>query len=296
MKRWKMVLTGMCAAAGLLIGAMPAVCEEETTEAAKEADEEIQMSVGTLLGGWQATEDAAVTEELQAVFEKALEGLLGVDYEPVAYLGSQVVAGRNHCFLSRARTVYPGAQPYYVFVMIYEDLQGNAKLNSIIPLSFEDLANARFSTEEIAEHADYLYVDYDFMTDEPVGVWYLVPEEDLSGYTCISADGTDAMPVAYGTAKELLDAAFLAGEEETNVLPVSGGKGAILWQSPDGVCAYVRNYKDYGDTWSGDEEGSMQVSEADLAALEYMTDEEEINALIESFGEDLIIPESEKDA
>ena len=136
MKRWKMVLTGMCAAAGLLIGAMPAVCEEETTEAAKEADEEIQMSVGTLLGGWQATEDAAVTEELQAVFEKALEGLLGVDYTPVAYLGSQVVAGMNHCFLCVATTVVPGAEPSYALAYMYQDLSGGVKLMNVVRFDF----------------------------------------------------------------------------------------------------------------------------------------------------------------
>ena len=31
-----------------------------------------------LVGGWQAAEDSAVTEELQAVFDKGLEGLVGV--------------------------------------------------------------------------------------------------------------------------------------------------------------------------------------------------------------------------
>ena len=54
---------------------------------------------GPLSGGWTPSADPAVTEELQVVFDKGLEGLVGVGYTPVAYLGSQVVAGTNHAFL-----------------------------------------------------------------------------------------------------------------------------------------------------------------------------------------------------
>ena len=61
-----------------------------------------------LAGGWSIAESQALTEETLAVFEKGMEGLLGVDYTPVAYLGSQVVAGMNHCFLCVATTVVPG--------------------------------------------------------------------------------------------------------------------------------------------------------------------------------------------
>ena len=87
-----------------------------------------------MVGGWKAAEDTAVTEELKALFDKAAETLMGVDYEPVAYLGSQLVAGTNHCFLCRATVVYPGAEPYWVLVYLYEDLQG-----SVSVLGFEDV-------------------------------------------------------------------------------------------------------------------------------------------------------------
>ena len=39
---------------------------------------------GPLSGGWTPSADPAVTEELQAVFDKGLEGLVGVGYTPVA--------------------------------------------------------------------------------------------------------------------------------------------------------------------------------------------------------------------
>ena len=88
------------------------------------------------VGGWQAAEDPAVTEDLQAVFDKGLEGLVGVGYPPVAYLGSQVVAGTNHAFLCQARTVVPDAVPRWTVVYLYEDLKGNVTLMNVADFDF----------------------------------------------------------------------------------------------------------------------------------------------------------------
>ena len=87
-----------------------------------------------LAGGWTPAEDYTVTEERQAVFEKGMEMLVGVRYVPVAYLGSQVVAGTNHVFLCQATVVYPDAQPYYVLIYLYEDLQGQVTILNIADL------------------------------------------------------------------------------------------------------------------------------------------------------------------
>ncbi|MCR4622240.1 MAG: hypothetical protein K5663_09195 [Clostridiales bacterium] len=92
------------------------------------------------LGGWSASSDSEVTEERLELFNKALEELVGVDYVPVAYLGSQIVAGQNHCFLARATVVYPGAQPYYALVYIYESLDGQTKIMSIAELDIAGYA------------------------------------------------------------------------------------------------------------------------------------------------------------
>ena len=101
---------------------------------------------GPLSGGWTPSADPAVTEELQAVFDKGLEGLVGVRYTPVAYLGSQVVAGTNHAFLCQATVVYPGAEPYYTIVYLYEDLQGNVTILNIAELDVGALCT--YSSEE----------------------------------------------------------------------------------------------------------------------------------------------------
>ena len=103
------------------------------------------------LGGWTLSESIELTEEKTALFDKGMEGLLGVDYVPLAYLGSQVVAGRNHCFLCRATVVYPGAQSVLALVYLYEDLSGEVSVTDILPfdigeMPFEDADAEEFTT------------------------------------------------------------------------------------------------------------------------------------------------------
>ncbi len=93
-----------------------------------------------LMGGWTPAESTEISEERAAVFEKGMEKLVGVHYEPLAYLASQVVAGTNHCFLCWATVVYPGAQPSYTLVYLYEDLAGNVSILNIVPLDLGALA------------------------------------------------------------------------------------------------------------------------------------------------------------
>lgn len=83
------------------------------------------------LGGWTMPESTEMTEELQALFEKGMADLLGVTYAPVTLLGTQLVAGKNYCFLCQATVVYPDAQPYYALVYLYEDLDGQVSVLQI---------------------------------------------------------------------------------------------------------------------------------------------------------------------
>ena len=87
-----------------------------------------------MMGGWTPSEDPSVTEERLALFEQGTATLTGISYQPVAYLGSQVVAGTNHAFLCRSVTAYPGSleiAPAYAVVYLYQDLQGNVSILSI---------------------------------------------------------------------------------------------------------------------------------------------------------------------
>ena len=105
----------------------------------KPKDENAEMSIveisndeavnqAAVTGGWQAAEDTAVTASQKDLFEKATEKLLGVKYEPVAYLASQIVSGKNHCFLAKATVVRPGEGPHYALVYVYEDLNNNLEI------------------------------------------------------------------------------------------------------------------------------------------------------------------------
>lgn len=82
-------------------------------------------------GGWQEPDSPALTEDASAAFRKATEGLVGVDYVPVALLSTQVVAGTNYRILCEATTVYPGAEMHYVVMTIYESLDGSASILSV---------------------------------------------------------------------------------------------------------------------------------------------------------------------
>lgn len=89
-----------------------------------------------VMGGWNAAADPAITDEIRAIVEKGLNGLVGVNYEPVTYLGTQVVAGRNHAVLCKASPVTLNAIPTWKILFFYEDLQGNVQLMNIADFDF----------------------------------------------------------------------------------------------------------------------------------------------------------------
>ena len=67
---------------------------------------------------WDMSVPTEMTEEAQNVFDQAMEGLVGVDYTPVAVLGR---CGGTYCILCKATVVYPDAKPYNALVYVNED-------------------------------------------------------------------------------------------------------------------------------------------------------------------------------
>ena len=67
-----------------------------------------------LAGGWQAAESAEVTEQALEAFSIACEAIDGAGYEPIALLGTQVVAGMNYCILCRVAPAVLDAQSSFV--------------------------------------------------------------------------------------------------------------------------------------------------------------------------------------
>ena len=84
-----------------------------------------------LLGGWSKPENKAITEELQKVFDKAVENITGVEYTAIACLANQIVAGANYCVLCQAKDVGQETEARYVIMDIYEDPEHNAEITGV---------------------------------------------------------------------------------------------------------------------------------------------------------------------
>ena len=88
-----------------------------------------------VLGGWEVLDSGKPgslgSEQAQASFEKALEKLVGVNYNPVQLLATQLVSGTNYIALARGKVVVPDAKPELYIITWYEDLNGESSISDI---------------------------------------------------------------------------------------------------------------------------------------------------------------------
>ena len=89
-------------------------------------------------------------EDVLAAFNKAMDGRVGLDVRPIAYLGSQLVAGMNHMLLCKSTVVYPGAEPSYSIMIVYEDFNGNAQLSTSQKIDFGNISEFNRTIHYIA--------------------------------------------------------------------------------------------------------------------------------------------------
>ena len=116
----------------------------------------------------------SANKDVYKAYKKAMNGLTGVSYTPVAYLGSQVVAGTNYLILCRSRVVYPNAPYKFSLVTIYKDLSGKSEV-----LDIEDIVFGE--TDEMQD------IDYDKVNDNLDGV-----ANPWSEYETLAAAGNAA--------------------------------------------------------------------------------------------------------
>ena len=118
----KKLLCTLLALTLLTVSFVPALAEEPTMK----------------LGGWISNtgNPAEIPQEVLDAFHKAIEGLEGCTYEPIALLASQVVAGMNYCLLCRLTVVYPDAQPTYALVYVYQNIEGACELARVEDITF----------------------------------------------------------------------------------------------------------------------------------------------------------------
>lgn len=149
--------------AGLLMLTAVA-CKKEAEKPVEEPVEAAQAE--TMTGGWTPAADYTVTEARKAIFDKGMAALLGVDYAPLAYLGSQVVAGTNHVFLVKGTMVVPAQPVSYALAYFYEDLQGNVKLMNVADLPIVPQADGTLALPEEGLMGGWAYVEDPALTDE----------------------------------------------------------------------------------------------------------------------------------
>ena len=89
------------------------------------------------LGGWNIDEMKSVNlpQKAASAFTAVTGGLVGAEYMPVLYVGSQLVKGTNYCIIALQTLVTVDAPKRLVKMVIHEDLDGTASLNSIRGLS-----------------------------------------------------------------------------------------------------------------------------------------------------------------
>lgn len=90
-----------------------------------------------ILGGWNLDEvkGCNLPQKVQSAFTAVTGDLVGADYEPIAYLGSQIVNGANYRIIAIQRLVIPNSQPRIVKMIIHEELDGAVRLQSISGLA-----------------------------------------------------------------------------------------------------------------------------------------------------------------
>jgi hypothetical protein len=160
----------------------------EHPDGAAEITETVETGVSAAFsendGGWAEPASPAVTDEALTALNKACETLAGVEYAPVALLGTQVVAGVNYRILCEAKATVPGAETEYAILTVYADPQGKAQITDTVEIQREQLAQIANPLEEYGCSADSLAA-----AEEAVGFTLTFPG-DLEAENYIVINGT----------------------------------------------------------------------------------------------------------
>ncbi len=147
-KTIKMLVAGMSAAVlAIVLIACGGQKQGTGADVAPETSVETEADPSATVGGWTLPSaiSSTLTAEERAIFDKAVEGITGVGYDPVAVIATQVVSGTNRAYLCRGTLVTPGGGQCWYIVTVYENLQGDAEIREIKEFDF---SNPIFATGE----------------------------------------------------------------------------------------------------------------------------------------------------
>lgn len=87
----------------------------------------------TVLGEWNINEvkGTALPQKVQTDFTAVTSEIVGAEYEPLAYLGSQIVNGINYRILALQTMIIHNAEKKLVRMIINEAPDGSVRLVSV---------------------------------------------------------------------------------------------------------------------------------------------------------------------
>jgi hypothetical protein len=188
--------------------------EEATQEDAQTKQAPTTEGTGEqlIVGGWTVQTEAknSLSKKQLALFGKAMQSLVGVSYEPICELATQVVAGTNHAYLAKGYVASEEPKEGWFIVTVYEDPEGNPTVGMI---SEVDIAHLQTASGPMA---DGLMGAWSVV--EP-GKTELLPKEAADAFAKASKDYKDA---------ELQPLATVATQvvSGTNYLVLCNGQGA----------------------------------------------------------------------
>ena len=85
------------------------------------------------LGGWNIDEmrSCNLPQKVQSAFTSVTGSIVGAEYMPVLYVGSQVVNGMNYCVLAVQTIITANPEKRFVKMVINVDTKGVASLVSV---------------------------------------------------------------------------------------------------------------------------------------------------------------------
>lgn len=86
-----------------------------------------------MAGAWEYANmpACALPQNAATAFSKVIQGLVGVSYTPVLYVGHQLVSGTNYCIVCKSTLVTNPPVSGCKVLFIYEDLNGNCSITKI---------------------------------------------------------------------------------------------------------------------------------------------------------------------
>lgn len=134
-----------------------------------------------------------------------------------------------------------------------------------------------------------MYVSYGYGDQGISEIFYLVPNVEKTIYQCYDAEGNLSYTIPYANAKIIVDQAMGEGQG----LLCTGERCMIIWDSPYGLCAYDRYYRDYNSTYTADSNGEIVEVPVDMSGLKYTLDETVVANMANALN--ITVPHSDRE-